>query len=203
MNERNKGLSGERREANDVQNVEIVKDSNNSDLADVLKLEKECLPPEWQYPEAEEYYEKVLKNPHDISIFLIEDGERVGYILGVPLGDAMSDLEEYDAELKNVPECYYLETIQILPESRGKGGAKKLILAMCSEANKKGITKFSSHARISNQFNQMIKRLFEKSIVNVRQIEHWKFGGNEPYEYIEWEFDSVNEKNEGKHIYFS
>jgi ribosomal protein S18 acetylase RimI-like enzyme len=170
--------------------IEIIKEFSTKALEDVLLLEKRCFPKEWQYKGAEEYYESMLKDKNNINIFL-KDGNKIGgYLLAVPFENVFDSLKEYDAGLKLDAEHdktkIYLETIQIMPEFRGTGGAEKLIMTICYEGKKRGINNFSIHARKINGLNEKVKRLFAGKINERRSIDAWHYGGNEPYEYIEW-----------------
>lgn len=179
-------LSKEKLEQNVA--IEVVCDFNEQRLKNILNLEKECFPASWQYEDAKEYYEKMLRDQENINVFLESSGTVVGYILArSKLNDQeINDLRESDPALNDI-YGFYIETIQILPEFQNKGGAKKLLIAICEEAKKRGIEKFSIHARTKNKFNDKIKKIFEGKITLVRQIEKWAPADGEPYEYIEWE----------------
>jgi ribosomal protein S18 acetylase RimI-like enzyme len=168
--------------------IELVSKFTDEYLKSILDLEKKCFPEDWQYEDAGEYYGKMLKSERNINIFLRKKGEIVGYVLAKPFEEAVKELKELDPELENASGKYYIETIQILPEARGFGGAKKLIFAVCEEANKKGVIKFSIHARTTNRFSDKIKKMFEGKITEVRKIENWKPANGEPYEYLEWSY---------------
>lgn len=157
-------------------------------LQDILRLERECFPADWQYPTAAEYYTAMLKDSENVNIFLREDGETIGYILAKPYKTAWLELKEHDPELREASDKCYIETIQILPAYQGRGGARWLLIRACEEALKQGMTKFAIHARTSNSFHEKIKRIFDGSIILTRNIEKWKWAKDEPYEYIEWEY---------------
>jgi ribosomal protein S18 acetylase RimI-like enzyme len=157
-------------------------------LKNFLFLEEKCIPIEWQYGEdAEKYYREKLSDKKNIVVFLMEDNRAVGCLLALPMDDAfMCDIKEYDLHVKKNDHRMYIETIQILPESRGMGGSKKMILSMCEESKRRNIEKFAAHARKINGFSEMIKRMFKGGITLIRKIEKWDPAGGEPYEYIEW-----------------
>lgn len=167
------------------QSAEVIDFFSEEILEMILDLEKKCFPEEWQYPDAREYYKEVLSDKDNVNLLLIDNGIVVGYLLGRPLKKEIEELLEYDPELKDSND-FYLETIQIFPEYQGRGGSKLLIEKMCYEASKKGFNNFSTHARISNKFNETVLYLFGKNIIQRRKLDKWKYGGNEPYEYIEW-----------------
>lgn len=170
--------------------IEIIKEFSRKALEDVLLLEKECFPKEWQYDGVAEYYTAMLKDRNNINIFL-KDGDNIaGYLLAVPFKNVCAGLKEYDAALQcneeNDKTKMYLETIQILPKFRGMGGAGKLIMNMCEEGKERGLNKFGIHARKINGLNEKVKRMFAGKIAESHGIDAWHYGGNEPYEYIEW-----------------
>jgi ribosomal protein S18 acetylase RimI-like enzyme len=170
------------------QQIFIVDEFQEKYLDDVLALEKECFPVEMQYSldEGMDYYRKVLSDKKNVNIFLIENGKAVGYCLGIPLESYFNELKELDPEIELRSGVIYLDTIQISPKFQGRGGAKKLLLSLCDESQKKGIVDFSTHARKANGFNLMVKKVFDDGIVASREIEKWRPAQGEPYEYIEW-----------------
>jgi ribosomal protein S18 acetylase RimI-like enzyme len=170
-----------------IQTTEIVDHFSAEALGIILKLEKECFPADWQYENADGYYKKILEDPENINIFLKDGNEVVGYVLAKFHNIELEELKGYDSELKE-REGFYVETIQILPEFLGRGGVKKLLFAICGEAKKRGVEKFSIHVRTINGFHDKIKKIFEGKITAVRKIEHWGLAAGEPYEYIEWEY---------------
>jgi len=168
--------------------VEILDDFNELTLRDILFLENICFPVEWHYPDPDKYYTAILRDKRNINILLKDDRKTTGYILSVPHDTVRTELLKYDPEMKSDNARYYIETIGVLPQYRRRGGATKLLHALCEEANRKGINNFSIHARISNGLNIMISNLFKGLITESRKIDSWKFGGGEAYEYIEWSF---------------
>jgi ribosomal protein S18 acetylase RimI-like enzyme len=169
--------------------VELVKFGDDDLVKVILELEKRCFPKEWLYDDEFEYYSKALKIEGNINLLLREDKIIVGYLLSVPLGRVFADLQKYDPILENKADFFYLDTIEIIPKSRGRGGAKQLILKMCEELNKRGVFKFSLHARTINGLNVKIKKMYPDEIISSREIKRWYFGGNEKYEYVEWGFN--------------
>lgn len=172
-----------------VQTVEKSEGFNGEFLKSILDLEKECFPEEWQYPDAEEYYREMLEDRENVNIFLKENKKIIGYILGKPFSKAMEYLKEYDSDLREDDTKFYVETIQISPEARSRGGSRKLLNAICEEVFKKGIRKFAIHARTTNNFHDKMKKMFEGKVNLVRKIDKWKPANGESYEYIEWEYE--------------
>ena len=171
------------------QTVELVKSCDDALVQKILELEKRCFPKEWLYDEGFEYYSEALEIKENINLLLREDREIAGYLLAVALGRVFDELQKEDPALENKADFFYLDTIEIIPASRGRGGAKQLILTMCEELNNRGVFQFSLHARTVNGLNAKIKKMYPDGIISSREIKSWHFGGGEKYEYIEWEFN--------------
>lgn len=166
------------------------KDKLDLYLNAILRLEKECFPNSWQYENAEEKYKKNLESLSDINVFLLEGGSNiVGYALAVPQNRVVEELSPYDKDFVPNEECYYIETVEISPDIQGRGGLRPLINSTISAIREAGGKEVSIHARILNHFDQKIQNLMlddgVKCLVS-RKLEHWFFGGNEPYNYIQW-----------------
>jgi len=174
------------RSSDKEQKLVVIDGFSAESLRDILKLERECFPASWQYPEAGDYYAAMLDDRENVNIFLRESGETVGYALVKPFRNAVPDLKEFDPELLEESDKFYIETIQILPAYRGRGGAKALLIGACEAVLKRGVDKFAIHARTVNGLHEIIKRIFKGSIISSRNIEKWEWAQGEPYEYIEW-----------------
>ena len=168
--------------------VIVAKGFDEKLLNSILILEKECFPEDWQYDDAEEYYTKMLGDPKNINVFLRDRGKNVGYILARSHNESVDEMVEYDPDFKknSNEDRFYIETIQILPSNRNRGGSRSLLLAVCEEGKRRGINKFSIHIRTVNRFNEKLKNFFQGNITKVRKIAKWKPAAGEPYEYIEW-----------------
>lgn len=162
-------------------------------LQDILMLEKECFSQSWQFSDADEYFTEMLENHDNVNVFLRSNNQTIGYVLVRPIIDMVSELGESDAEFISDSDSYYVETIQILPENQGSGGARKLLTKACRIVSGRGMNKFAIHARTTNSLHEKIKKIFEGSITLTRKIESWKWANGEPYEYIEWTYMSPDE----------
>ena len=171
-----------------AQTVMIADGLSDEYLQNILKLERECFPAEWQYQSPEEYYAEMLKSKENINIFLRNNGKAIGYVLARPFNTAVLELKEHDPKLCEDVDKFYIETIQILPEFQGRGGARKLLTVACEEVLNRGVTKLAIHARTSNRFHEKIKKIFKGSVILSRKIEKWALANGEPYEYIEWQY---------------
>lgn len=159
-------------------------------LNKVLDVEKKSFPGSWLYAQRRVYYHIALKRPENINVFLYAGRSIVGYALMVPYELVWMELSKDDKKMKLDFNRYYLDTIQIIPHYRGLGGSSEMILALCREANRKGISKFSAHLRTKNNLSQQVKKLFFSNITSIRNIKSWRYGGGESYDYIEWKYSS-------------
>jgi len=171
--------------------AEILTEFDSKVLDEILNLEKKCFDESWQFEDSSSYYRELLEDKENINAVLKEGGKIVGYTVAVPFIKAYEELVECDPELKLDEKRYYFETIQILEEYRLRGGVSRMINAVCDEGKRRNIFDFAGHARISNNLNSVVKKIIGDKITNSRFINKWPFGGDEPYEYIEWS----NEKN--------
>lgn len=168
-------------------NVLICREFDQRALGDILRLEQACYPESWQYPNPDEYYADMLGRENAIHIFLRENDVATGYLFARPLSELYVELREYDPALCDASIGYYLETIGVHPEFAGRGGGARLLDALSDEAiNRFGCRAISAHARIKTGLNEMIKRKYSDSLLEVRHIAQWHFGGDEPYEYVVW-----------------
>ncbi len=186
ISKENSGMSAMREKPFDVV---VIRDADDEQiLEDILRLEKQCYPDGWQYPDAKEYYGDMLKRESSIHIFLREGNEAAGYLLGRPLSEAYNDLREYDPELHDDSTCFYLETIGVDPKFAGRRCGMQLLEAFRKEVlnRKGGYERISAHARkaIGSDLSGLIRKTYAD--VSVRSLPEWHFGGNEPYDYVVW-----------------
>lgn len=177
----------------EFQTTEII-GFNKESLNAILFLEQQCFPINWQYEGAREYYADMLRDPENINLLLRNGKSAVGYLLALHNNihnhRILDEIKEHDSEFTgSTAQRFYVDTIQIIPASRGCGGSKKLLLTLCEEARKRGVVNFSIHARTTNGFNNHLKQLFEGNIIAMRKIARWQYAAGEPYEYLEWKLD--------------
>lgn len=178
---------GEREKTNRPFAVEIVRGFDARFLESILEMERVCYPREWQYDDAAEYYEALLRSESAIHIFLRDGDRMVGYLLGRPLSEVYEELKAYDAELHNDPSCYYLETIGVRPECAGRRGGMTLLKAFRESVKKReGYDRLSAHARKApgSDLSSLLRKIHPDAAV--RFVPRWFFGGDEPYDYIVW-----------------
>ena len=173
--------------------TETVLNPDQNTLKDILSIIRASFPAGWEYDDAGEYYTRMLKEKSSIHIFLKagEAGEkRAGYLHAIPHNAAVAELKD-DDPLTRAEEghagTYYIEIVGILPEYRGKNGFSILLEALKKELQKKGITKISIHARVSNNLSMAVQRKLKAA--KVRRIENWAYYNRlEPTDYIEAEW---------------
>ena len=165
--------------------TEVVRDFSQEALKNVLAIEKDSFPPEWEYADAEEYYSKFLKNKNNIAIILKDGLKIIGHILARPHDEALTDLKEDDPLMKPDGKRYYIETMAILSEYRGGYGYLDLTEAVIEEVKKRGANKFSMHIRRANGLSKSFQKFFGQDVTEIRFIEKWKWANGEPYDYIE------------------
>ncbi|MFZ1736165.1 MAG: GNAT family N-acetyltransferase [Candidatus Moraniibacteriota bacterium] len=169
----------------------VVRSADERTLEDILRLEKQCYPDAWQYPDAKEYYGEILKQEESLHIFLREGDVSVGYLLGRPLSEVCGELREYDRDLQDDSACFYLETIGIDPKCAGRRGGAQLLEAFRQEVKnrKSGYERISAHARkaVGSDLSGLIQKMYANA--SVRHIPKWHFGGDEPYDYVVWSIE--------------
>jgi len=151
-------------------------------LEDALLILGQVFPAHWQYPDARDYYSKMLADSANINIFLNSDDKQVGYVLAIPHDQAVREMREDDPQLKNDPSAYYIETIGILPQFRGSGGLKAMLDRLLAECKARGVVKLSMHAR--SGFSAIVQKNFK--ILTFRPVAKWRYANfEEPVDYIE------------------
>lgn len=175
-----------------VYSVEAVRGYSYAMLRDILAAYRDAMPENWHYSDAEEYFGKLLRDENTIHILLRRDERPIGYLVAIPHNDAAHDEElwQADPDLTEDPDRLYIETMEIVPEyGRTLIGGRLFLLmskALLDEAGKRGINKFSQHARVTSGLSRAFQKLYGDMVTQVRRIENWPFyNGEEPTDYIE------------------
>lgn len=171
--------------------VEVITDFSEGNLRDILDAYFKGMP--WKFPDANEYFLKMLKEKRNIHVLLKREGKPVGYILVKPQDLAAADKEITDAdpEFKADPERYYVETMEIAPEiQKTLSGGKmffRMLHVMIDECQRRfGINKFSMHIRVGNGASAAVQKYFGEMIKPIRRIEKWPFyEGQDDADYLE------------------
>ena len=78
---------------------------------------------------------------------------------------------------------YYIETVAILPEFRGKKGFSEILKTLIEQPKIEG-NNISLHARVENGFSTIIQNKLH--VTKIRRIDKWKYYNYaEPADYIE------------------
>ncbi|MBF0515518.1 MAG: GNAT family N-acetyltransferase [Nitrospirae bacterium] len=174
-----------------MQTVEVVNEFNKEILRDILFIHRNAFSPEWVYIDDEVYYRMKLRDKNSINILLNEDELRIGHLLAIPHNDVLEELKEDDTEMKEDSMSYYIETVAILPDFRGRKGFSQMLEHLIHELKMRGIHKLSLHARVLNNLSTIIQNKLR--ITEIRRIDKWKYHDyKEPTDYIEAVFDSSN-----------
>lgn len=168
---------------------EVIHTADEKFIKELLAMQDKAYPEGWQYADAEDYYRKMIQDPENLNIILKEKEKLIGYILAIPHNNAMTELKEVDPLMAEDSERFYIETMEMLPEIQKTLGGGKLFFRMLgklfAEAEKRGIHKFSMHARVSTGLSNSVQRYFGKMMTEVRRIEKWPFyNGDESTDYM-------------------
>jgi len=167
-----------------VLKADVVHGFDEPLVKDIVLINRDSFPSEWEYSDAEEYYKEKLKNADNIHIILSEKDERVGYLLAIPHNEAVQELHADDLLMKEDPFRYYIETVCILPLFRGQKGFSVILKVLSDELKRRGIANLSMHARVSNHFSKIIQK--KMKITQIRTVERWKYYNyGESADYIE------------------
>lgn len=162
-------------------------DFSATNLSGILNIEARCFPVGWQYPDAEDYYTQVLHEPENLSLGLKSGQVMIGYLLATPYSSALRWVGNADPDMAaNDAAMYYIDTVGILPEWRGVGGATRILRKLEREATTRGALSLAMHARTANGFNTLARRLAGSRLIRTRWLDNWSWADGEPYEYIEW-----------------
>lgn len=142
----------------------------------------------WQESD-KEYYQVQFMNPANINIvYLDDDGQIMGQILGKPYDEAIVEYQDEDPGMRpsSVP-TFYVDNIMVDEGMRSGSLGMRLLNALLWEGNRQGFFRFACHCRASTGFNEIIKKKFAGGIneKDLRWIDKYVDGNNEPYEYIE------------------
>jgi len=170
--------------------AEIIEHTEEN-VAHILRIEGESFEGKFLCEgDEQEFFEKILADSRNISIFLKDGNDVVGVLIARPHNDAYEELKDDDIRMKpHEEERFYIETMGVLPAYRGKFGHLKMIYKVIEEAQKRGVRNFSMHMRKENGLSYAMQRLFGKKLSHIREIESWKWVNNEPYHYVEGTFN--------------
>jgi ribosomal protein S18 acetylase RimI-like enzyme len=161
-----------------------IQECNNEIVNDILFINSLSYPTTWEYSDARNYYCQLLQKKSTISIFLKDRDKNIGYLVAIPHDDAVVELIDDDPEMADDSNRYYVESVAIIPEYRGRKGLNEIFRTLSRELAKKGISQISLHARVSNNLSRIIQH--KAHVTKLRRIVAWRYYNyDEPAEYIE------------------
>lgn len=167
--------------------IEVICRCDQDLLEQLVQLEKTAFPARMVYADGTQYYRECIEDDSNINVVMRDkNGEVSGYVVAIPQSKVFEDLHRYDKEMKNDLERLYVDTIQTMPGKRQTFGILKLLYAMIEEAGRRGLNKFSMHARKSNGLSNIILKVFPTTAC-LRTIKNW-YDYGEPFDYIEGTF---------------
>ncbi len=165
--------------------AEIVKNFDEDTVREIVLINRNSFPSHWAAADAEMYYGKMLRDEKNIHILLKDNQKNSGYMLAIPQSVAVGELKNDDPAVKDDTSEYYIETVGILPGSRGKRGLSLMLEKLAEKCRLRGIKKIALHARVSNNLSKIIQKKFK--IAGIRRIEKWRYYNfEEPTDYIEF-----------------
>lgn len=167
------------------ENFSIERALHNSAVLvnEISFLEEKCLPFQMCHANNQTYFSSVLNNPENISLILRYKERLVGFLLAKKYSQAYQELINHDPDLKSQKEnCYFVETIQIHPQFRKKGGFDCLVGKLLQTIKKEKIKNFCLYARRKNFFSRFIQKRFMGK--KIRTVENW-LGFGEAFDYLE------------------
>jgi len=176
--------------------TEVLSAPGDTILEDSLAIRRGSFPQKWQFDGEEDYYRQKNLDSSSIHVFLRYSGKRVGYLLGIPQNEAVTELKPDDPEMKEDLKMVYVEVAAVLSAFRGKGGFSLMMGSLREEALKRGMQRFSLHARINNGLSGVIRKKFK--VICSKRIERWPYYNHEePTDYIEASFDGGRAGSDG------
>ena len=153
-------------------------------LENVLTIEKESFPPEWQYDDAREYYKDMLSIADNINIILKSGEIIVGYLLAMPHYAAFEELKDDDSKMNKNVNSFYIETAAIITGFRGKDGLALMLDKLQELCENRDVYKWTMHARVVTGLSKKMQNNYV--VTKIRRIEKWKYYNHqEPTDYLE------------------
>jgi len=152
----------------------LVDDKEKGMVEAILKLQ--CL-----FPKKIEYGEwdvwDNLQNPNNMNIITEEDGEIIGYVLGIPQEEAIAYLKNDDPLMENCHETCYVDQIAVIEGKRGGAVLRILIEELSVQAKKRGLTKWSSHFMVG--LEGIARRMYGGRIILERKTRMLAYGDHD------------------------
>lgn len=156
-------------------------------VGELAGLEEKCLPFQMCHANSYQYFSEALNNPENINLILKYKDRVVGFLLAKKYSQAHKELINHDPDLRREKEnCLFIETIQIHPQFRKKGGFNRLVGKFLSVIRKEKICNFCLYARRKNSFSCFLQKRFGAK--KIRTVENW-LGFGEAFDYLEISVD--------------
>lgn len=161
-------------------------------VRDTISISRDSYPPGWACGNPEEYYGRMLAKQDNIHVMLRDNEKNIGFLFAIPHNNAVVELKGHDPLMQKDSGAYYIENVAILPAHRKKGAFGKMLTALKEELQKRGISRISLHARVSNSLSRNIQK--HMRTIEIRRIDAWRYYAHEePTDYIVAEWPSENE----------
>lgn len=125
---------------------------NRESIPDLLEVEGKCFAEEYAF--IDEEFADIIGEPTSIGFLLFADNKVIGYILG------MQDPEESDD-----PQVFYLSSLAVLPEYRGRKLARRLMDTFMDEVSENGYTQVLLHTKDNPDTIKAFQRLGFKELL--------------------------------------
>ena len=169
--------------------IEVLYSFSEEILDKIMYFLKKTYPNHWIFSE-KKYYNDALNNSDNIKIIAKRNDDVVGFLLAIPHNEVAldEDMKKADPYLHCNGELYYVEQAGLLPEINRTLVGGKIFFALADEmfleGEKRGIYKFSLHARTSNLMSISVQKRYK--VIFIRRIDKWFFyGGEESVDYME------------------
>ena len=169
--------------------AEVILGSDEKVVKDIVLMNRDSYPAGWTNSDAESYFTQMFKNRDNVHIVLRDNGRSVGFLLAIPHNAAVTELKDDDQFMEPDARAYYIENVAILPAFRKRKGFSEMLRVLRKELRKRGISKISLHARVSNSLSKALQK--NMKIIEIRRINAWRYYDyQEPTDYIEAEWRS-------------
>lgn len=134
---------------------------------------------------SEEEYVGILSSPENVNIILKDKEEHIcGYVSAIPHNAIVREVRSFHPDFPDKDNCYYIDTIEVLPGYSGQGLFKVLLAALAHEVLERfNIKRWSTHVRVQHGFDKVIMRMFPEIDVSYKVYNF--LGKGEDYLYLE------------------
>lgn len=155
-------------------NARLITDKDEGMVAAILNLQN-LFPNKVEYDEWNVWDN--LQNLNNMNIIVEESEEIIGYVLGIPQGEAVEYLKKDDPMIENCCEMFYVDQIAVIKDRRDGKVFRYLVDQIAIEAKKRGYTKWSSH--LMRGMENALRKMYEGKIIRERQTRMAAYGNHE------------------------